>query len=151
MKIIIRIECETINNFWQHLNVLQGDIKKESKRLKLNPLDDEFTGNVELNDDNCYGRHEVKILPDAYDLTEIVPINKLIETLKKDFTGDISYLSGVNDGMYHLLRNIDRVSKEEVNNKLTDFFIWLQSKYWLPSHADKTKLVDSYLESINDM
>ena len=31
---------------------------------------------------------------------------ELIEKLKKDFNGDSSYHSGVNDGMYHLMRHL---------------------------------------------
>ena len=31
---------------------------------------------------------------------------KLIEELKKDFDGTTDYLSGVNDGMYHLLMKL---------------------------------------------
>ena len=36
--------------------------------------------------------------------------NKLIETLKKDFDGDSSYMSGVNDGMYHLKRKLQELN-----------------------------------------
>lgn len=61
MKIRIDIECETISEFYAHLSTLQLDIKKQTKKLKLNPLQDEFPKTVELDDSNCYGDHTVKI------------------------------------------------------------------------------------------
>jgi len=46
-------------------------------------------------------------------------IDLLITELKKDFSGSSDYLSGVNDGMYHLIRNLDHMDKlsNEVFNK----------------------------------
>lgn len=61
MKIRIDIECETISEFYQHLSVIQLDIKKQVKKLKLDPLYDEFPKTVNLDDNNCYGDHVVKI------------------------------------------------------------------------------------------
>mgnify|MGYP001565856112 CR=1 FL=1 len=62
MKIRIDIECESISEFWVHLAVLKKQIKKEAKRLKLNALEDRFPKKgVDLDDNNCYGTHTVKI------------------------------------------------------------------------------------------
>ena len=33
-------------------------------------------------------------------------MDEIINELKHDFSGDASYLSGVNDGMYHLFRKL---------------------------------------------
>jgi hypothetical protein len=43
-------------------------------------------------------------------------IEKLIETLKVDFTGDTSYLSGVNDGMYHLKSKLQELNIFDVSD-----------------------------------
>jgi hypothetical protein len=61
MKIKIDIECETINEFLAHLDKIKIDSKKQIKKLKLNPIKDEFPKKVNLDDDNCYGEHTVKI------------------------------------------------------------------------------------------
>ena len=61
MKIRIDIDCETIGDFYTHLSELQRQIKKESKRLKLNPVRDVFPKFVALDDMNCYGEHYVKV------------------------------------------------------------------------------------------
>lgn len=61
MEITIKIECETINEFYTHLTELQRQIKKKTKREKLNPFNDEFTNGNRLSDDNCYGEHSVEI------------------------------------------------------------------------------------------
>lgn len=66
MKITIKIEnCETISDFYSHLTELRLQIKKEAKKLKLDPLRDAFTKASEhnLNDANCYGEHYVSINP----------------------------------------------------------------------------------------
>lgn len=34
--------------------------------------------------------------------------DELIELLKKDFSGSRDYISGVNDGMYHLLQKLEQ-------------------------------------------
>jgi hypothetical protein len=47
-------------------------------------------------------------------------MNELIEKLKKEFSGNISYLSGVNDGMYCLLRNLE--SKIDWNKLREEYF-----------------------------
>lgn len=64
MKITIEIDCETISDFYSHLSELRRQIKKECKRLKLVPSNDEFPPTVDLDDDNCYGTHTVTISED---------------------------------------------------------------------------------------
>ena len=63
MKVTVHIDCDTIHEFYSHLCQLKRQIKKEAKRLKLNPLDDEFTrkSGDKLYDDNCYGTHIVTV------------------------------------------------------------------------------------------
>lgn len=64
MRIIVEIECETITEFHSHLTVLKTQIRKQSHKLKLNPLTDAFPIKVDLYDDNCYGTHDVIIKQD---------------------------------------------------------------------------------------
>lgn len=61
MNITIEIECETVSDFYAHLSTLQKNIKKQAKKLKLDPIRDKFPETVELDDSNCYGDHTVKI------------------------------------------------------------------------------------------
>jgi hypothetical protein len=63
MNITITIECETVSELGAHLMHLRRQVIKEAKRLKLDPLRDEFPEGAELNlsDDNCYGTHDVEI------------------------------------------------------------------------------------------
>lgn len=61
MKVTIKIECDTIAEFYSHLTKLRIDIKKQARKMKLNPAEDVFPRAVELDDDNCYGEHTVKI------------------------------------------------------------------------------------------
>lgn len=61
MKVIIEIETETISDLWTHIHIIGKEIKKECKKLKLEPLEDEFPPGTEWIDDNCYGEHIVKI------------------------------------------------------------------------------------------
>jgi hypothetical protein len=62
MKASIKIHCDDINDLWKHLRVLADQVKKESKKRKLNPLEDEFPVGTKLEDSNCYGDHELKIV-----------------------------------------------------------------------------------------
>ncbi len=64
MKIEIEIECETIGEFELHLKKMLVDIDNESHRLNLNPNVDELPESIDLDDDNCYGSHTVKIIND---------------------------------------------------------------------------------------
>lgn len=66
MKITIQIDCDTISEFYSHLTKLREDVKKQTKKLKLDPLEDEFPKTVELDDSNCYGEHYVKVSPFVY-------------------------------------------------------------------------------------
>ncbi len=62
MNITIKIEnCESISEFYTHLSELKRQIKKETKRLKLNSIKDVFPKGVNLDDANCYGEHYVTI------------------------------------------------------------------------------------------
>lgn len=63
MKITVKIECETISDFYSHLSELRRQIKKQARKLKLDPLRDEFPKTVDLYDDNCYGTHTVTVKP----------------------------------------------------------------------------------------
>lgn len=63
MIVRIDIDCDNISELYQHLGVLRKQIKKETKRLNLDPLEDEFSHESEdhLKDNNCYGVHQVII------------------------------------------------------------------------------------------
>lgn len=67
MEITIKIECETINEFYAHLTELAKQVKRSAKKQKLNPLEDEFQAEDadSLCDNNCYGTHEVTIIPES--------------------------------------------------------------------------------------
>jgi hypothetical protein len=38
MRICIKINCDTIADFFQHLSVIQKEIKKEAKKIVLIPI-----------------------------------------------------------------------------------------------------------------
>lgn len=59
-KVLITINCETEEEILTHLSVIRKEVKKIAKKGIPNGLD------VEFNDDNCYGTHEVRIEPDLY-------------------------------------------------------------------------------------
>lgn len=63
MKIKIEIECDTIQELHGHLNKIKEDVRKHTKKLKLDSLHDELPRKLgpELYDDNCYGGHHVNI------------------------------------------------------------------------------------------
>lgn len=61
MNITVTISCDTISDFYSHLSELRRQIKRQTKKLKLDPLKDEFPATVDLYDDNCYGTHTVEI------------------------------------------------------------------------------------------
>lgn len=56
MKILIEIECETKHEAFQHLHEIRRQLKKEFQK---NGKDDEIDFDFELNDNNCYGTHDV--------------------------------------------------------------------------------------------
>lgn len=63
MKITIKIECDTIIEFRGHLEMLRDQIKKKVKSEKLDHFHEEFSNADNLDDNNCYGTHEVEIIP----------------------------------------------------------------------------------------
>lgn len=69
MKITIEIECERVNDFTSHLYHIIRETKKVCRKNKLSPDTDldKFDGLLvgdELDDDNCYGTHEVTFTPE---------------------------------------------------------------------------------------
>jgi hypothetical protein len=64
MKAKIEIECETIGELTSHLYEAIRQIKKEAKKRKLEHSD-EFEVSIVLEDDNCYGSHDIEILPET--------------------------------------------------------------------------------------
>lgn len=64
MRVLIEIECDTVSDLHQHLDVMKRQVRKESKKQKLDPLHDEFPLETVLEDDNCYGSHELSVVPD---------------------------------------------------------------------------------------
>lgn len=66
MKVTITVECDTISELHSHLHQLQIQIRKVTRKQKLNPMTDAFDRykrDIEdaLYDDNCYGTHTVEI------------------------------------------------------------------------------------------
>lgn len=61
-KVSISIECETTEEILAHLHNIMSRIKKERKRFP----DREFPDGIDLqfDDNNCYGTHDVTIEPD---------------------------------------------------------------------------------------
>lgn len=59
MIVTVKIECETITELKAHLSKLQHQINQEVLRLGLLPDTESFDSTVYLDDDNCYGSHEV--------------------------------------------------------------------------------------------
>lgn len=64
MRILIEINCESIGELGSHLNEMFKQVKKECKKQKLDAYNDEFPEGTILEDDNCYGSHELKIVPE---------------------------------------------------------------------------------------
>jgi len=61
MKVQIEIECETAAELDQHLEVIRQTIKVRSRQ---NPEHD-FEVGTQFSDNNCYGTHEVTIIPES--------------------------------------------------------------------------------------
>jgi len=60
MNITIKIgDIVTAKDFITHLKVLQGQVLQEMKRLNTT----ELSPNMQLDDSNCYGWHEVNFEP----------------------------------------------------------------------------------------
>lgn len=64
MRVLIEINCDTISDLHQHLDAMKRQVRKECKSRKLDPLHDDFPLDIELEDDNCYGEHQLKIVPE---------------------------------------------------------------------------------------
>lgn len=62
MNVLIEIECETITDLHKHLEVLQGQIKKQVKVSKQDPQKEDFPIGTSLYDDNCYGTHKMDVI-----------------------------------------------------------------------------------------
>ena len=63
MRVLIEINCDRIDELAAHLTCMRDQVKKEAKKLKLEK-DDEFPIDTELEDNNCYGTHELKVVPE---------------------------------------------------------------------------------------
>lgn len=64
MKLIIEIDCETINQLHNHLTVLKKQIRSRAKQLKLDHQKEAFQVKTEFYDDNCYGMHMATVIED---------------------------------------------------------------------------------------
>ena len=58
----IEVRCETTDELLAHLSVIRKRIKKECKVFKDGEIPDGI--DVQFDDNNCYGIHEVTIEPD---------------------------------------------------------------------------------------
>jgi len=63
MRILIEIDCDTVNEITSHLKHLREQIKKEAAKKKLDIFSDEFEIGTELEDANCYGEHTLTVVP----------------------------------------------------------------------------------------
>lgn len=61
MRVKIIIEVEAVSDLYTALTELRKNVKKECKRLKLNPHKDSFDRFANLDDNNCYGDVVVRI------------------------------------------------------------------------------------------
>lgn len=59
MKVTIEIECDTALELCNHLSVLRVQIRKETKRQELDMRKQPLPFKCVLEDDNCYGWHEL--------------------------------------------------------------------------------------------
>ena len=62
MKVLIEINCDSISELTSHLNEMFKQCKQLCKKSKLDPFNDEFPVDTILEDDNCYGSHELKVV-----------------------------------------------------------------------------------------
>lgn len=56
----IDIECNTMAELYAHISTLKEQVWSERRRLKI-PWEDEPCPDMELDDSNCYGDHQVQI------------------------------------------------------------------------------------------
>lgn len=66
MKIKIEIDCETIGDFATHLGVIRDALLVNAAKLGVEPDSEEVSEALadSLDDDNCYGTHEITVEPD---------------------------------------------------------------------------------------
>lgn len=57
-KVSITIECETENEIIAHLTAIRKEVKSRTRKGIPGGID------LQWDDNNCYGTHEVKIGPD---------------------------------------------------------------------------------------
>jgi hypothetical protein len=63
MNIEIQIECETVSELFQHIDELRNNIKKYVGEHNINMLlEDALPTDMVLEDSNCYGYHQLKLL-----------------------------------------------------------------------------------------
>lgn len=58
---MIEIQCDTIAELQQHLEVLQRQIMKQT-RVNRQLINDDFAVGTKIYDDNCYGTHELNVI-----------------------------------------------------------------------------------------
>jgi hypothetical protein len=92
MKVTIEIECDTINDLYAHLGVLQKQIKAQAKKQKRNPIHDDFHPSVVLEDDNCYGAHVMNI-EDTYGELGYIDVDSDVKP-KEDTEYDVIFDDG---------------------------------------------------------
>lgn len=76
---------------------------------------------------------------------------KIIEHLKKDFSGSSDYLSGVNDGMYHLKRFLLNQRTPDGTGTLNMLLAWLSIPENQKKIAEDLNTAFKECESIRDM
>jgi environmental stress-induced protein Ves len=64
MKVIIEIDCETVNQLQNHLSVLKKDMRLRAKNQKLDHKTDPFKPSEFFTDSNCYGDHTATVYED---------------------------------------------------------------------------------------
>jgi hypothetical protein len=62
MRVLIEINCESVGELTTHLYEMVKQVKALSKKIKLDPHHDELPIDTVLEDDNCYGEHELKVV-----------------------------------------------------------------------------------------
>lgn len=60
MKVKIEIECETAGELTAHLEEIIRTVKVRSRQN----IEHDFEVGTQFSDNNCYGTHDVEIMPD---------------------------------------------------------------------------------------
>jgi hypothetical protein len=97
----IKIQCDTINELLQHLQAIGQQVKDKAEAENLNRFRDSFSDPVDLEDNNCYGTHEVEILS-AEPIVQAAPI-------PESRVGGCRFVKGSDrlpkrNGVYHIKR-----------------------------------------------